>query len=285
MTPCTYTCGKCGHAETAVAGTWPAFDCPQCGSGAWTTALQPADQELPEWLTRWMSGEQVGASTGIAADETTYGFGDLSAHGYWSVPVPAEFVAQLDRAYEARRAREASRDNGPGVLEVGVKDGQVVVNLPRDMTGHIAFSVQQAHDFAHTVVRQALLASGAPADAHVLEVTFPPGPPLVHAYVETVPYRGCADCGLGPGSAVHNVQPAVPEKQREGDQPLPEGGRGPAIQDLVIADIEARKAVGLRRYGQLLHAHDGRDNLRDLYEELEDALIYTRKALYERDGR
>jgi hypothetical protein len=76
-----------------------------------------------------------------------------------------------------------------------------------------------------------------------------------------------------------------PEKTREGDQPLPLSNDLPAIQDLVLADIEARKAIGIKRYGQLLKPHDGRDNLRDLYEELMDACIYARKAIYERDGR
>ena len=80
----------------------------------------------------------------------------------------------------------APQDNGPGTLEVGAKDGQVVVNLPRDMTGHIVFSVQQAHDFAHTVVRKALEAQGAPEHAADLHVSFPDGPQTV-----------CPACVLG----------------------------------------------------------------------------------------
>lgn len=81
----------------------------------------------------------------------------------------AENLAQVIAALEPP-------GNGPGVLEVGANDqGEVVVNLPRDMTGHIVFSVQQAHDFAHTVVRQALAAAGALEGAADLEVTFPPG--------------------------------------------------------------------------------------------------------------
>lgn len=77
----------------------------------------------------------------------------------------------------------------------------------------------------------------------------------------------------------------VPTRTREGDQPLPTDNGGPAMQDLVIADIEARKAVGLSRYGQLLKAFDGRDNLRDIYEELLDAAVYVRKEIYKRDGK
>lgn len=74
-------------------------------------------------------------------------------------------------------------------------------------------------------------------------------------------------------------------KEREGDQPLPTVNDNPAIQGLVIADIEARTQVGIQRYGTPLQAHNGRDALRDLYEELLDAANYTRQLLYERDGK
>lgn len=60
------------------------------------------------------------------------------------------------------RCAHVMQSNGPGTLMVGTKDGQVVVELPRDMTGHIVFSVQQAHDFAHVMVRQAILAARPP---------------------------------------------------------------------------------------------------------------------------
>lgn len=91
----------------------------------------------------------------------------------------------------------------------------------------------------------------------------------------------CPRCGNGTMREMN----VPPEKQREGDQPLPHPADGPAMQDLLIADIEARKAVGLKRYGQLLKADDGRDNLKDILEELIDAAIYIRKEIYKRDGR
>lgn len=73
---------------------------------------------------------------------------------------------------------------------------------------------------------------------------------------------------------------------RKGDQPLPVRRDDlPAIQDLVVKDIENRKAIGLARYGQYLKAHDGRDALLDAYEEAMDLSIYLRKCLYERDGK
>jgi len=69
------------------------------------------------------------------------------------------------------------------------------------------------------------------------------------------------------------------------EQPPPIPNDRPAIQDLVIADMKARKAVGLERYGTLLQPGNGRDFLRDLYEELLDACNYVRGAMFERDGR
>jgi hypothetical protein len=71
-------------------------------------------------------------------------------------------------------------------------------------------------------------------------------------------------------------------KQREGDQQLPVVNDNPAIQDLVTADIEERKRVGVERYGTPLQANNGRDTLRDLYEELLDATMYIRQLIEER---
>jgi hypothetical protein len=67
-------------------------------------------------------------------------------------------------------------------------------------------------------------------------------------------------------------------------QPKPLPNNNPHIADLVIEDIYERKQLGLNRYGVPLQAHNGRDGLRDLYEELGDALQYVRQLMYERDG-
>jgi hypothetical protein len=56
----------------------------------------------------------------------------------------------------------------------------------------------------------------------------------------------------------------------------------PCIQDMVIADIEARKAVGLQRYGTLLQPFNGRDALMDAYQEALDLCQYLRQAIEER---
>lgn len=76
-----------------------------------------------------------------------------------------------------------------------------------------------------------------------------------------------------------------PTKQRPGDQPLPKKNDGPAMQDLVIADIEERKQVGLERYGTLLQTHNGRDFLQDAYEEALDLVMYLRGCIEERNAQ
>lgn len=67
------------------------------------------------------------------------------------------------------------------------------------------------------------------------------------------------------------------------EQAKPVQHDGPCIQDLVIADIEIRKQVGMQRYGTFLQPHNGRDALRDAYEEALDLCQYLKQALMERD--
>jgi hypothetical protein len=66
-------------------------------------------------------------------------------------------------------------------------------------------------------------------------------------------------------------------------QPTP-NGTGPDIAGLVHLDLEARVKKGEAEYGQRLKPHNGRDALWDLYEELLDAAMYARQAIYERDN-
>lgn len=70
----------------------------------------------------------------------------------------------------------------------------------------------------------------------------------------------------------------------ETDQPLPVAGRGPHIHDLVQRDVAARKQVGIRKYGRPLQAGNGRNMLRDAYEEVLDLAIYLRGELENRNG-
>ncbi len=64
--------------------------------------------------------------------------------------------------------------------------------------------------------------------------------------------------------------------------PPPQPGIAPHTVDLVQADLVARKAFGVAKYG-VAHQHDnGRDHLQDVYEELLDAAIYVRAELERR---
>lgn len=57
------------------------------------------------------------------------------------------------------------------------------------------------------------------------------------------------------------------------------------IFPLLKRDLDERDKLGWRTYGRALRPHDGRDSLRDAYEEALDLCVYLRKALYERDGK
>lgn len=71
---------------------------------------------------------------------------------------------------------------------------------------------------------------------------------------------------------------------REGDsQQMPIPNDHPDVQSAVIADMEARRELGILRYGTALQPHNGRDALQDLYEELLDAAMYAKQAILERD--
>lgn len=64
-------------------------------------------------------------------------------------------------------------------------------------------------------------------------------------------------------------------------QPPPTGA-GTPILPLVIADLQRRGEQGKKKYGTVLRANNGRDALRDLYEELQDATLYARQELEQR---
>jgi hypothetical protein len=65
------------------------------------------------------------------------------------------------------------------------------------------------------------------------------------------------------------------------DQPMPVKNKLPAVWDLVLADIRVRDQIGQERYKTRLQPFNGRDSLRDLYEELLDAVVYVRQLIYE----
>ena len=73
-------------------------------------------------------------------------------------------------------------------------------------------------------------------------------------------------------------------KKGIGEQPLPRKNGCPAVWDLVVADMVARDELGAKRYGTRLQPFNGRDALRDAYEESLDLCVYLRQVIYERDS-
>ena len=67
------------------------------------------------------------------------------------------------------------------------------------------------------------------------------------------------------------------------EQPKP-SGKGREIAPLVISDLLSRVDKGVRTYGEPLRADNGRDPLRDAYEEALDLCMYLRQAMEERNG-
>lgn len=65
--------------------------------------------------------------------------------------------------------------------------------------------------------------------------------------------------------------------------PTPDDSR--PVWELVIEDMRARDQTGRERYGVPLQAGNGRDALRDAYEEALDLAVYLRQAIAERDFR
>lgn len=68
-------------------------------------------------------------------------------------------------------------------------------------------------------------------------------------------------------------------------QPKPKKNGLPAIWDLVVDDMYARDAEGVKRYGTRLQPKNGRDAAVDAYQEALDLAVYLRQFLYERDGK
>ncbi len=66
------------------------------------------------------------------------------------------------------------------------------------------------------------------------------------------------------------------------EQPSPTGN-GAEIWPLVIDDMQARSALGIKRYRTPLRANNGRDSLVDAYHEALDLAVYLRQVIEERE--
>ena len=57
-----------------------------------------------------------------------------------------------------------------------------------------------------------------------------------------------------------------------------------AITPLIMEDLESRRELGINKYGTELKSFNGRDSLRDAYEEALDLALYLKQAMIERDS-
>lgn len=73
-------------------------------------------------------------------------------------------------------------------------------------------------------------------------------------------------------------------KQREGDQPLPVTGHQDVFEAL-IREFRARQQTGISRYGRSLETFNGRDVLRDWFEERLDEDAYFMQLLLQIQAR
>ena len=69
------------------------------------------------------------------------------------------------------------------------------------------------------------------------------------------------------------------------EQPPPVHNDRASVQSMVRHDLELREQVGIQRYGTPLQAFNGRDALRDAYEEALDLACYLRQLIEERDAK
>lgn len=66
-------------------------------------------------------------------------------------------------------------------------------------------------------------------------------------------------------------------------QPAPTPTDEPSAHDLVIAELEKRKAFGIAKYGVTLQAGNGRDHLRDALDEVLDLAVYLMCAIQQQE--
>lgn len=77
-----------------------------------------------------------------------------------------------------------------------------------------------------------------------------------------------------------------PESKGVSEQPEPVVVDGVGyVYERVMEDMRARADMGLKKYGTYLQANNGRDALRDAYEEVLDLAVYLRQVIDERDER
>lgn len=73
-------------------------------------------------------------------------------------------------------------------------------------------------------------------------------------------------------------------REASGEQPAPAPNHRPPVWEAVIAEMHARDKLGRKRYGTPLQPFNGRDALRDAFEEALDLVVYLKQAMIERSS-
>ena len=95
------------------------------------------------------------------------------------------------------------------------------------------------------------------------------------------PTKCLDDCTPGEWDA---ASAAWRSRQLVTPEPLPSPSSAPALWPMVVQDMGARNAFGTLKYSQPLRARNGRDFLKDAYQEALDLAVSLRGCIYERDG-
>ncbi|SRR6266496_3576 len=61
-------------------------------------------------------------------------------------------------------------------------------------------------------------------------------------------------------------------------EPRPVASDNPSIHDLVVEQLQWRKAFGLKKYGTYLQAFNGRNSVRDALDEVLDLAVYLKQT-------
>jgi len=109
------------------------------------------------------------------------------------------------------------------------------------------------------------------ADAHIRIMDSPTG----QVTLEDLTTGGIKQLDLRPMES----DEAAPTKQRPGDQVLPTVNSHQDSYTTLIADLDARRKVGVQRYGIALQPFNDRSTLQDAYEEATDLTVYLRSLL------
>jgi hypothetical protein len=130
----------------------------------------------------------------------------------------------------------------------------------------------------------AIHASGCPWWQQLQKLRLTKPRPVSEAYASLFG-EGCAP---EPRHDAPLIPVTIPVTHRSGYvqyEPAPNPSAAPAVWDLIQKDIAERDEFGRLKYGTRLRPHNGRDFLVDLYQELLDAIVYARGALFEKYGK